>query len=428
MLKKKLASITTLAIVVSLATSIFTGCGNKNSATSGQPKNETGKTTIEFWTISLRPTFDDFFNDKIKNYEQKNQNVKINWTDLPIDAIQNKLITATAGGTSPDVVNLNTPMALTLGGKGALVDLNKEASAEQKDVYISTLFQSTKLKDSIYAFPWYGAPSVCMYNKDLFEKAGLQNPPKTFEEMLSMAKQMKEKTGAYLYIPEQFSKILFLEGIKLVSDDKTKAAFNTDEAIGLMEKYKKAVDEGSLPKTNWGAWDAMLQQFSTGKLAMINSGAQTIKRIKDEAPNIYKTMEVTTPIVGKSNLVMNPLMNVVVPAKSKNHKEAIAFAHFITNDENQLAFSKTVQIFPSTKKAAEDPFFRSDTNSIEGKALAIAADELKISTDLSIGHEKEAEVFDTINKVAEAVLLSGKDIKTALTEAETKVNSILSSK
>lgn len=428
MLKKKLKGITTVALVISLAASIFTGCRDKDSATSGQGKSETGQKTIEFWTISLRPTFDDFFNGKIKEYEEKNKNVKINWTDLPIDAIQNKLVTATAGGNSPDVVNLNTPMALTLGGKGALVNLNKEATAEQKDVYISTLFESTKLKDSIYAFPWYGAPSVCMYNKDLFAKAGFQNPPKTFEEMLSMAKQMKEKTGAYLYIPEQFSKILFLEGVKLVSDDKTKAAFNTAEAVELMERYKKVVDEGSLPKTDWGAWDAMLQQFSTGKLAMINSGAQTIKRIKDEAPDIYKTMEVTTPIVGKTNLVMNPLMNMVVPAKSKNHKEAIDFAHYITNDENQLAFSKTVQIFPSTKKAAEDPFFRSDTNTIEGKALAIAADELKISTDLSIGHEKEAEIFETINKIPEAVLLGGKDIKAALTEAETKVNSILSSK
>lgn len=428
MLKRKTKSIISILCAIVLSGSLLAGCGSKDSDTSAKKEEPKENVTLEFWTISLRPTFDNYFNDLIKKYETEHPNIKINWTDMPFDAIQSKLITSIAGGTAPDVVNLNTEMALTLAGKGALVDLNKEAGKEQKDIYIKTLLESAKLKDGIYAFPWYGTPSVCMYNKALFEKAGLQNPPKTFDEMLSVAKQIKDKTGAYICIPDYYVQMLQLEGVKLLNDDNTKAAFNTPEAAEILTKYKKAVDEGVLPKTDWGNWDAMLQQFSSGKIAMINAGPQTLKRIKDEAPDIYKNIEVTTPLVGKANIIRNPLMNVAVPEKSKHHKEAIDFASFVTNDENQLAFCKAVQVFPSTTKASQDSFFKADSKTPETKALTIIADELKNTVDLNAGTEKGADISKTINNASEAVILGSKDVKSALNEAEAKVNSILSGK
>ncbi len=430
MIRKKKAGIMAAILATMLTASVFTGCGNKdkdNANNAGDNKKQEEKVTVEFWTISLQPTFTDFFNDLIKKYEGAHPNVKVNWTDMPYDAIQNKLITSVAGNTAPDVVNLNTGMALTLAGKGALVDLNKEATEEQKSIYIKTLWESAKLNDSVYAFPWYGAPSILMYNKELLDKAGV-TPPKTFDEMLSVAKQVKDKTGAYIYIPEDFTRMLFLNGLDIVNADKSKAAFNTPEAVELLNKYKKAVEDGSLPKTGWGKWDEMLKQFSTKKLAMINSGAQTLKRIKDEAPDVYKNIEVTTPIVGKTGQVLNPIMNIVVPEASKHHKEAIDFANFVTNDENQLAFCKTVQIFPSTSKAAQDPFFRQDKDTVEGKALSIVADELEKSADLTIGLAKEGDIFTVINKAAESVILGGKDAKAALDQAEKDVNNLLSQK
>ena len=55
---------------------------------------------------------------------------------MPQDAINEKLSTASASGNSPDVVNLNTSQALSMVGLDALVDLNAEATEEQKSIYI----------------------------------------------------------------------------------------------------------------------------------------------------------------------------------------------------------------------------------------------------------------------------------------------------
>ena len=147
---KLFASIVALGV---LAAS-FAGCsGNGDSTPSGSSSGSTESSgvgsssassepvTVEFWTISLQPTFTDFFNGLIADYQAANSNVTVKWVDLPYDSIQQKLITASAGGTSPDVVNLNTQMALSLAGKGALVDLNKEATEEQRSIYIDTLYK-----------------------------------------------------------------------------------------------------------------------------------------------------------------------------------------------------------------------------------------------------------------------------------------------
>lgn len=384
-----------------------------------------GPVKLAFWTISLRPTFDDFFNGLFETYKKDHSNVTVEWTDLPYDAIQNKLITAAAGGNCPDVVNLNTGMALILAGKDILANLDTEATEEQRSVYVKTLYEATKISKGTFAFPWYGAPSVMIYNKDLFAKAGIQTPPKSFDEMLSLVESFKQKTGAYLYIPDEFKNILFLEGIPLISEDRTKAAFNTPEALELLNKYKAATDKDYIPKTGWGSWDVMLQHFNTGKLGMMNTGTQSIKRIKDEAPDIYKNVEVAYSMVGKADVILNPVMNIVVPKMSKNVKEAVNFAAFVTNDDNQLGFAKTVQIFPSTIKASQDPFFKSDESIPETKAISIAADEILKTTDVTLGLTKEADVFTAINKVLEAVVVGKTDPKKALDDAEAKVNEIL---
>lgn len=426
-----------LAFVVALSAAVmsFAGCAGKaasSSESSGESKAETSATeseskpvTVEFWTISLQPTFTDFFNKLIDEYQKENTNVKVKWVDLPYDSIQQKLITASASDTSPDVVNLNTQMALSLAGKGALVDLNKEATEAQKSIYIDTLYNSAKIGDSVYAFPWYASPSVMIYNKELFEKSGFAATPKTFEEANTMAKTMKEKTGAYLYVPEELTNLLFLNGIDILNSDKTKAAFNNDEAKNLLTEYRKLVEEGSLPKTSWGQWENQLKLFETGKLAIINSSGSSISRIKDEAPDIYEKIGIAEPMTGSAGVVLDPLMNVVVPEKSKNHKAAIDFAAYITNDANQLAFCKQVAIFPSTKTAANDSYFTQDSTTLEGQARAVCAKTLGYSADFSLGIDKQSDVQKQVNAIYEACIMGNDDINTKFSSAESEVNKIL---
>lgn len=408
-----------------MAGGALTGCSGNSSAAASNGGASGGKTKIEFWTISLQPTFTKFFNSLIQKYESQNPNVTIDWKDLPYDDIQQKLVTATAGNVSPDVVNLNTQMTLTLAGKNALVDLEKEATADERGIYIKTLYDSTRIGNSAYSFPWYASPNIMFYNKDLLAKAGIKDLPTQYQAAFDMAKTMKTKTGAYLYNPPEFFNLLFEEGIPILNSNSTAAAFNTDATAKLINNFKTMTDAGYLPKSNWGNWDQELKLFETEKLAIVSSSGSSLSRIKDEAPNVYKKIGVAEPLTGSKGLSRNALMDLVVPAKSHNHQEAIKFAAYITNDANQLEFCKQTAIFPSTTKASEDSYFTSDTKTLEGQARNISAKISKTSKDYSLGVQGQGDIQDAINKIYEATITSGQDVSAAMKNGETKVNSLL---
>lgn len=404
-------------LCVTMLAGLLSGCGAKGSSTTDE-KSASGKETIEFWTISLQPTYTDFFQGLIKTYEKENPGIKIKWVDLPYDSIQEKLVTAIAGGSSPDVVNLNTAMALTLAGKNSLVDLNKEATQQQKSVYIESLWDSTKIGESAYAFPWYASPDIMFYNTDLFQKANITSVPTTYEEANKLAKQVKDATGAYLYTPPEYFNMLFENGVPILSDDKKSIAFDTNEAANLLTTFKSFTKDDVLPASNWGKWDDELKLFETGKLAIISSSGSSLSRIKDEAPDIYDKIAVAEPLTGSLGLSRNALMNLVVPQKSKHQKDAIKFAAWITNDENQLSFCKQVAIFPSTKKASSDPYFTQDTTTLEGQARAMSVRVSTTSSDYSLGVEGQNEIETDVNKAYEAAIVGNTDPKKALDDAK----------
>lgn len=431
-MRKKMLSV---LLCISMAAAMLIGCGGNDAGNGEVESADNGvntdseavsgqEVTVEFWTIDLKAAFGDFFNEMIANYEAQNPGVKINWTDVPYADIQSKLVTSVAGGTAPDVVNLNTQFALTLAGQGALVDLNEEATEEQKSIYIEDLWESAQIGDSVYAFPWYASPDIMFYNEALFEKAGME-VPSTFDEALEMAEEFYNKTGAYLFMPDEFFNILFEENIDVLTEDKTAAAFNTEETADLLAKYKECTDKGVILKTNWGKWDEMLKLFESGQLGIISSSGSSLSRIKDEAPDIYENIGISTPLTGKNGLSRNPLMNLVVPKASKNHEAAINFAHYVTNDANQLAFCKEVSIFPSTKAASEDEYFTSDTETLEGQASAMSAKASKTSKDFSLGIADQTNIQTAVDKAYEAAITNGEDIKASLAQAEADVNAIL---
>lgn len=394
------------------------------SADGGEEKDPV---TVEFWTISLQPAFTDLYNRLIAEYEEANPHVTVKWVDLPYDAVHEKLVTAIAGGTAPDVVNLNSEFALSLASEGALVDLNVEATEEQRSIYIESLYNSCSIGDSVYAFPWYGSPNITIYNTQLLAEAGIELPKDySSEESFELARQMKDKTGAYLYNPQKLRLMLQFDGIDTMNADYTAATLNNPEIEAYINRFREMVAGDYFPAQRWGEWDDECTLYATGKLAVINSSGSTIARLKEEAPDIYAVTEVAMPMVGALGSASNPLMNVVVPTASKNHEEAIKFANYITNDYCQLALCHEAAVFPSTKAACDDPFFTSDSETLEGRATAMSAAASAICSDFTLHIKNPSGYTKIMDDMESEVITNMGDVKNALAVAEDDLNKLLS--
>lgn len=401
--------------------------GAADTVSNGQSTAAAKDVTLEFWTIALQPTFNDYFNDLIAKYEENHPGVKVEWKDYPYDAISQRLLTSTASGKSPDVVNLNTEFASQLGSKGALLNLGEYLTDEQAKSYFEGIYNSTVLGGKAYALPWYTGTEVLFMNKKLVEKAGLDpaNPPQTREELVEWARQVHEKTGAAGYAQQLVSKLFPIDGIPILNEDKTAAAFNTPEAEAMISQMRDLMKEGVVLKED-ADFSKQIQYFSGEQTAFQLSGPTFINFIKNSAPDVYKnTIAVPLP-TGKANLRLSNSMNLVVPQKSKNPKEAVEFAAFITNAENQTAFSKVANTLPSSRASIQDPFFTDADGSLEAEAKVASSQSLDKATDYMVGVPSASDINAALTRGLQEILMNGADIKETLNKVEKEINNIIS--
>jgi len=419
---KKIKSFTILCLLVVLVASVLSSCGSD----TGSKNEEKGKVTIKFWTIALQPTFNEYFNTLISEYQKSHPGVTIEWSDYPYDAISNKLLTGIASGNVPDVVNLNTEFANQMASKGALADLTPYLSDEEKSSYFEGIFNSTVLDGKPYALPWYTGTEVLYMNTRLVKQAGLdpENPPKTRDELNEWARQVKAKTGANGYALTFAARLFPVEGISILNEDKTAAAFNTPETLSMIQRMQQLIQEGVLVGED-ANFDKQIQYYSSEQTAFEIAGPTFINFIKTAAPDVYEnTVAVPLP-TGKADVRLSNTMNLVVPAKSAAPEQAAEFAKFLTNAANQTAFAKAANTLPSTKESIKDPFFTQNDNKLESQAKVASAESLDKAVDYMVGVPNAGDVNSAIALQLQEIFLNGKDPQQGLDAAEQAVNQVL---
>lgn len=80
--------------------------------------------------------------------------------------------------------------------RGALYEINDEYASQ----FNKEIINSLKYNGKLYSLPWYATSAVTIYNKELLEKSGA-DMPLTYEDIALIAPEIKEKTGAYVLLP-----------------------------------------------------------------------------------------------------------------------------------------------------------------------------------------------------------------------------------
>lgn len=409
----------------------------------GCSTNSANKQVVEFWTIDLHPKFDDYIGSLISEFEITHPGWKIKWIDVPISAIHQKFIASIAAHRTPDIINLNTDLALQFAELGALTNLNKEISKEVQELYFPGLWQASYFKDDNgaeghYAFPWYVTTQLLIYNKEILIKTGLdpKKPPTTWEEFWKSAKEVKARTGVYGVMPSiKFIDELIMDGIPVVSSDRKKALFDHPAAIEKLKYYVELYNKDEIPRESIAlgkSYQRALELYQGGNLGFLLTGPQFLNRIRDNAPSVYAVTDIAPLPVGKAGIIPAATMNLAIPLSSKHKDIAIEFAIFVTNSKNQLRFCRIVPVLPSIQEAAGNSFFLAWENTqyqqanktgnpiindqLIAKARYLAINQLRIARDLNLGLPRSKERSDLLREILESALLGSRSPQDALTE------------
>jgi putative chitobiose transport system substrate-binding protein len=382
-------------------------------------------TRIEFWTFSMKPKFTPYFESLVRRYEAGNPGVKIEWIDFPWDVVQTKLVTRIVAGTPPALVNLNVPWADEFARDGLLTPVDALLRGSTS-AYIPSTLDDLRFKGKTYGFPMYSNVAVIAFNTRIFKEAGLTRAPVSLDEQLAFARQIAARTGKAGIAPA-LSKIdgLFMQqGLAVIANGK--AVFNSAQHVALVQKLANTYKAGGLLKDSLFAEDnfpAVIDAYKGGRLGMLLAPPTALKRIQGDAADIYAITDVAPAPLGPTGIADGGwLIHFAIPkgVDARLLPAVGKFALYLTGDANQLAFAQQASVFPTTVKAAADPFFLAlpkHAGAAE-KAMAAGAQSIAHSRTMYVaGIDDYDELRRSLVKAVEAGVTGKQDVKLALDAA-----------
>lgn len=381
-----------------------------------QAKNTPKENEVVFWTLQMGD-FAPYMNEVIKNFENENPNIKIKWIDVPFSEGEKRTLAAILSDSPPDLINLNPDFSAILAQKGALQEIDKD-DVEQ---FNSQIINSLKYNNKLYAIPWYATSAITIYNKKLYRKAGFRTPPKTFRKLGKISATIKAKTGAYAFMPtitenDTMLKVLNKYGINSWEN------INSETSVNVFDYYKMLYDEGLIPKeTITQTQREALEKYMSGQLVFFQSGANFLNMIKENSPQTYENTDVAPQLVGKLGQNDFSLMNLVIPLKAQKKQDALKFALYLTNTENQLKLAKLTNILATDNKALNDDFYNEySSNDLISKARVISAKQLNQIQPVLKQSKSQKEINLLINTAVQEILLNKSDTQSILNEVAKK--------
>jgi multiple sugar transport system substrate-binding protein len=342
-----------------------------------------GQTTVEWW--DTQTGVDQEVTEKmIATFQEKNPNIKINRTYIAQDQntqANTKLLTAIAAGTPPDVFKFDRFIVAQFAAQGSLTDLTEFANKDgiKADDYWPFAWEEATYKGKLYALPYDTDTRALWYNKDLFEKAGLdpEKPPQTLAELQDVADKLTVK-GAndritnWGYIPTSDQAWSYTYGFAFkgqFQDPATKkitcANPQVVESMKWLKGYAEHVGVQNLDDfvaaCAGNVCNDQNDYFWTGQTAMTCSGDWRVSQQKRYKPDgKYGVAPFPGPDGPAPDASWAGGWSWVVPAGSKNVDAAWTTVSWVCGPEGQDMFNKGTYHIPTNKKAAEDPYYRED--------------------------------------------------------------------
>ena len=220
-------------------------------------------------------------------FERAHPGIHVEVQQLPWKVAHQKLLTAFAGNSTPDLSQLGNTWLPELAALDALEPLDERVDASRiaRDDYFAGILDTNVMPiaggNRLLGLPWYVDTRVLFYRSDLLRAAGHPAPPQSWAEWLAAMRAVRQRNpqtyGVLLPLnePDPLFALALQQGA-LLRDDDTRGAFAQPPFRRALGFYAQIFAEGLAPTMTNAQIANVWDEFGRGLFAFYVSGPWNI--------------------------------------------------------------------------------------------------------------------------------------------------------
>jgi multiple sugar transport system substrate-binding protein len=312
------------------------------------------ETTINALFMSQAAYSEQNVRDMTDDFMKANPDIKVNVEFVPYEGLRDKTLLSQGAGAGYDVVLFDVIWPAEYAENKVLVDVTDRISADMKSAIMPGAWTTVDYKGKAYGMPWILDTKYLFYNTEMLKKAGIAAPPKTWDELISQAKIIKDK-GIVDYpivwswaqaeaVICDYTMLLASYGGNFLTDDG-KPAFQSGGGVQALDYMVKSVEEGvTNPNSKEYLEEDVRRVFSSGQAAFALNWTYMYNMANDPKESKIAGHVGVVPGPGVSGKLeasaVNGSMGLGITTASKHPDEAWKYILAMTSQKTQEKYAK----------------------------------------------------------------------------------------
>jgi multiple sugar transport system substrate-binding protein len=335
---------------------VLAACGNEQGGGGGGGATAS---SIKLVAASYSEKTKGFWDDLISRFEQQNSGIDVQLQVIDWNNIHQQVNTMVQTRQLPDVLNIDDWVAYA--NQGLLYPAQDVLDPQVQSDFLQSFTQNGQLKGTQYGIPFIASVRALGYNQKAFSDIGVQDPPKTWQDLEQTARKAKDKGYTGYGLPlgaeeaqAEFSLFMWGNGGDWKQGDSW--TINSPQNVAALEFMKKLADqrltEPNPGKTN--RTDGVWKLFAQGKVAMtaiMPLGTFANSTMKDAS---FEWSASPFPVnQGNPEFTLGVMDSLMAFKKPGNQEPVKKFLSFLYQQDNYLKFIKTEGFLPVTGSTSE---------------------------------------------------------------------------
>jgi ABC-type glycerol-3-phosphate transport system substrate-binding protein len=384
------------------------------------------KLTLLTWNL---PIYEEKFRGWIADFKELHPDFEVEWLDKKGTEWGTFYQTQVVAGTAPDIIDVQGILWAEYAADGGLVDLGPylEKEPEVKERFNQDGLTFWQYDGKQYMLPYYFSKTLMIYNKKLFEEAGLDGPPENFDQLIDHAYAIAETgEGRSGFITLNFDWLYWalfaMNGVELLNEDMTEAAFNTPEMVETLEKLAKATTDGAINNISWtGRWVEPNNAFATGDIGMYQGHGAALFWIMGQAGWANDASLAVVEWPGGWGVPNGHGLGI--SSTTEYPDEAWDFLKIATSEKWQSVMADTFTIL-TLNEAVDEQLIAGLDDPLKKETLELSLANMDKATG-DWATPLDARIKEAMWPDLQAALLGQKEPQAAIDDAESKVNRVL---